>query len=121
MQLPSYRWRFAHLAALWGYGVSQPVFSMLKGNPEFLVVRGSTRADVVLFAVLLAFVPAARGAAAEAVIVARVARCRRALHIVAIWAFAFLAVLQLTGCSTPSAARPFCCRCSRPGSSRSRT
>ena len=47
---PAYRWRFAHLAALWGFGVSQPVFSMLKGNPEFLVVRGSTREDVVVFA-----------------------------------------------------------------------
>ena len=27
MLLPALRWRFAHLAALWGYGVSQPVFS----------------------------------------------------------------------------------------------
>ena len=53
MTFPPFRWRFAHLAALWGYGVSQPVFSMLGGNPEFLVVRGSTRLDVVVFAVLL--------------------------------------------------------------------
>ena len=37
-----------------GYGVSQPVFSMLKGNPEFLVVRASTRGDVVVFALLVA-------------------------------------------------------------------
>ena len=28
MQLPQYRWRFAHLVALWAYGVSQPVFAM---------------------------------------------------------------------------------------------
>ena len=41
LQLPSYPWRFAHLAALWGYGVSQPVFSMLLGNPEFLVINGA--------------------------------------------------------------------------------
>ncbi len=34
MALPSYPWRFAHLAALWGYGVSQPVFSMLLGEPR---------------------------------------------------------------------------------------
>ena len=57
MDLPSYRWRFVHLAALWAYGVSQPVFSMLKGNPEFLVVRGSSRLDVVVFALVLALVP----------------------------------------------------------------
>jgi hypothetical protein len=37
MNLPSYRWRLAHVAALWADGVGQPVFSMLKGNPEFLV------------------------------------------------------------------------------------
>ncbi len=49
--------RFAHLAALWGFGVSQPVFSMLKGNPEFLVVRDSTRLEVAVFALLLAFGP----------------------------------------------------------------
>ena len=42
--LPSFPWRLAHLAALWAYGVAQPTFSMLQGNPEFLVVRGSTRA-----------------------------------------------------------------------------
>ena len=55
MRLPSYPWRFAHLAALWGYGVSQPIFSMLKGNPEFLVINGASRAEAVAFAVLLAF------------------------------------------------------------------
>ena len=42
MQLLSYGWRLAHLTALWGYGVSVPdFFSMLKGNPEFLVINGS--------------------------------------------------------------------------------
>ena len=55
-QLPSYPWRLAHLTALWAYAVGQPVFSMLKGNPEFLVVRGSTRTDVIVFALLVALV-----------------------------------------------------------------
>ncbi len=96
MQLPAYRWRFVHLAALWGYGVSQPVFSMLKGNPEFLVVRGSTRADVVMFAVALAFVPPLVVLAVEAVTSLASATLSGALHVVAVWAFAFVAVLQLT-------------------------
>jgi Sulfatase len=95
MRLPSYPWRFAHLAALWGYGVSQPVFSMLKGNPEFLVVRGSTRSDVIAFAVLLAFLPPLLVVAVEALVSLVTAAVARALHIVAIWGFAFLAGLQL--------------------------
>jgi len=49
--LPSYRLRFAHLVSVWAYSVSQPVFSMLDDNPEFLVVRGSTRLEIVVLAV----------------------------------------------------------------------
>ena len=92
---PAYRWRFAHLAALWGFGVSQPVFSMLKGNPEFLVVRGSTREDVVVFAVLLAFLPPLLVVVVEAIVAPVWKLLSRALHSVAIWAFGFLACLQL--------------------------
>jgi hypothetical protein len=101
MKLPSYPWRFAHLAALWGYGVSQPIFSMLKGNPEFLVVRGSTRGDVIAFALILAFAPplVAVGVAAAVSIVSRT--LGRTLHIVAIWCFALLAALQLVRLLAP--------------------
>ena len=95
MKLPSYRWRFAHLAALWAYGVSQPVFSMLKGNPEFLVVRGSTRWDVIAFALLLAVVPPLVVVAAEAMVALLSRTLAGTLHIVAIWCFGFLAALQL--------------------------
>ena len=104
LRLPSYPWRFAHLAALWGFGVSQPVFSMLKGNPEFLVVRGSTRADVVLFALLLAFAPPLLVVLAEAVIGLVWALLSRALHIAAVWCFGFLAVLQVVRMSEPERA-----------------
>ncbi len=55
--LPSYPFRFVHLVAVWAYAVSQPVFSMLDGNPEFLVIRGSTRLEMVIFAVALALGP----------------------------------------------------------------
>ena len=94
MQLPSYRWRFAHLAALWAFGVSQPVFSMLKGNPEFLVVRGSTRLDVVSFALLVAFVLPLFVVGGRGAPVAGFASAGRGTTIVAIWCFGFLAVLQ---------------------------
>ena len=93
--LPSYPWRFAHLAALWAFGVSQPVFSMLKANPEFLVVRGSTRSDVVAYALLLAFVPPLVVVLVEFVVALVWALLARALHILAIWSFGYLAALQL--------------------------
>lgn len=96
MNLPGYRWRLAHLAALWGYGVSQPVFSMLKGNPEFLVVRGSTRSDVVVFALLLVAVPPLLVVGVEALAGLASQALGNALHVVCVWAFSFLAVLQLT-------------------------
>ncbi len=48
--LPPYRIRAVHLTAVWAYAVGQPVFSLLQANPEFLVVRGATRAEVIAFA-----------------------------------------------------------------------
>ena len=53
MTLAFYRLRAIHLIALWAYGVSQPIFSVLDSNPEFLVVRGSSRVEVLAFAVPL--------------------------------------------------------------------
>jgi hypothetical protein len=96
MDLPSYRWRFVHLAALWGYGVSQPVFSMLKGNPELFYLRGTTKTDAFVFAMLLVVVPPLVVVAVEALsgVVARA--LSDAFHVVAVWMFAVLAVLQLT-------------------------
>ena len=52
-----------HLAALWAYGVSEPVLSLLDTNPEFFVARNSTRFEIVVFAVLFAFGPPVAAAA----------------------------------------------------------
>ncbi len=56
-ELPRYRSRLVHLTAVWAYGVSQPVFVLIDGNPELLLSRGLSRLEIVLFAVLLAVVP----------------------------------------------------------------
>ncbi len=53
----SYLVRFATLTAVWAYAVSQPVFSFLRGSPEFLVLRDATRMDTILFAIALAVGP----------------------------------------------------------------
>ena len=49
--------RFAHLAALSSLALAQPLFELLKDNPEFFAARGSTGADIVAFSVLLVLVP----------------------------------------------------------------
>lgn len=95
MRLPSYTPRFAHLAALWGYGVSQPVFSLLKGNPEFLVTEGASRIDTVAFAVALAFGPPLLVLAVEAVADRFSTKVTMLIHLVAVWFFGFTALEQV--------------------------
>ena len=98
--------------------MSQPVFAMLKGNPEFLVVRASTRGDVVVFALLVAFVVPLVVLGVEGSL-GRPRDARKALHALAIWAFAFVPGSRCSGSSTRSEAsrssfrcratwRPFC-------------
>ena len=41
---------FAHLAALSAFAVAQPLFDLLGESPDFFAVRGSTRWDIVVFA-----------------------------------------------------------------------
>jgi hypothetical protein len=48
-----------HLLVLWSFAVAQPLFDLLGKNGEFFAARGSTRWDVVLFAVVLLIVPPA--------------------------------------------------------------
>ena len=59
LALPRYRVRFLHLTAVWAYGVSQPVFSLIHGNPDLLIERDETRASVALFAVSITVLPPA--------------------------------------------------------------
>ena len=48
----------AHLLALSGFALAQPIFDLLGRSPEFFAVRGSPPRDIVLFALAVAFVPA---------------------------------------------------------------
>jgi hypothetical protein len=58
-----YSVRFLTLVAVWAYGVTQPVFSIVTGNPELLVLRDVTTVDVVMLAVVLTILPALAAAA----------------------------------------------------------
>ena len=50
--------RGAHLLAASAFAFAQPLFDLLGKNPEFFAVRGSTPGDIVLFALVVTFVPA---------------------------------------------------------------
>ena len=50
--------RGAHLLAVSGFALARPLFDLLGKNAEFFAVRGSTPGDIVLFALVVTFVPA---------------------------------------------------------------
>lgn len=104
IEAPSYRWRVVHLAALWGYGVSQPVFSMLKGNPEFLVINGASRAEAVAFAVLLAFGPPIAVVGIEFAVGLLSSKVSAVVHVLAVGAFSFAALAQILSRFDPMSA-----------------
>jgi hypothetical protein len=51
--------RALHLGALWAFAVAQPLFDLLGGQAQFFVARGSTAADIVIFALVITVVPPA--------------------------------------------------------------
>jgi hypothetical protein len=52
-------WAYLNLAVLWTFAVAQPLFDLLKDNPEFFAARGSSGFDIVSFSVLLVILPPA--------------------------------------------------------------
>src|SRR3954454_25238804 len=59
-RLPALRdalWAYLGLAVLWTFAVEQPLFDLLKDNPEFFAARGSSGFDIISFFVLLVVLP----------------------------------------------------------------
>jgi hypothetical protein len=54
-----------HLGVLWAFAFQKPLFDILGRNPEFFVVRGNTRGDIIAFAVCFTLIPPLTMAAAE--------------------------------------------------------
>jgi hypothetical protein len=50
-------WAYLNLAVLWTFAVAQPLFDLLKDNPEFFAARGSSGFDIISFSVLLVALP----------------------------------------------------------------
>ena len=60
--------RGAQLFAASGFALAQPLFDLLGKNAEFFAARGSTPGDIVLFALVVTFVPALVLLGVEAVV-----------------------------------------------------
>ena len=61
-RLPALRdalWAYLGLAVLWTFAVAQPLFDLLKDNPEFFAARGSSGFDVISWSVLVVVPPPA--------------------------------------------------------------
>ena len=86
-RLPALRdalWAYLGLAVLWTFAVAQPLFDLLKDNPEFFAARGSSGFDVISWSVLVVVLPPALLLAVELLIGLAGPFARRAAHLVLI-------------------------------------
>lgn len=86
---------FVHLAALSAFAVAQPLFDLLGESPEFFAVRGSSRQDIVLFALAVVLVPPAALIAVEALAGLVSERLRQALHLLFVGGLAGVVLVQV--------------------------
>jgi Sulfatase len=87
-------WAYLNLAVLWTFAVAQPLFDLLKDNPEFFAARGSSGFDIVSFSVLLVVLPPAVLLAVELLVGLAGRPARRAAHVVLLGALAALIAAQ---------------------------
>jgi Sulfatase len=96
-RLPAARdalWAYLGLAVLWTFAVAQPLFDLLKDNPEFFAARGSSGFDIISWSVLLVVVPPALLLAAELLVGLAGERAREAAHLVLIGGLVALIAAQ---------------------------
>jgi Sulfatase len=75
-------WAYLNLAVLWTFAVAQPLFDLLKDNPEFFAARGSSGFDIISFSVLLVVLPPALLLAVELLVGLAGRPARRGAHVV---------------------------------------
>ena len=74
-------WAYLNLAVLWTFAVAQPLFDLLKDNPEFFAARGSSGFDIISFSVLLVVLPPALLLAIELLVGLAGGAARRGAHV----------------------------------------
>jgi hypothetical protein len=87
-------WAYFNLTVLWTFAVAQPLFDLLRDNPEFFAARGSTGFDIVSFSVLLVVLPPALLLAIEFLVGLAGRGPRRAAHLALIGVLVALIAAQ---------------------------
>jgi hypothetical protein len=87
-------WAYLNLAVLWTFAVAQPLFDLLKDNPEFFAARGSSGFDIISFSVLLVVLPPALLLAIELLLGLIRPELRKGAHIVFLAALVALIAAQ---------------------------
>jgi hypothetical protein len=87
-------WSYLNLAVLWCFAVAQPLFDLLKDNPEFFAARGSSGFDIISFSVLLVVLPPALLLGIELLVGIAGRGPRRTAHVVLIAGLATLIAAQ---------------------------
>jgi hypothetical protein len=84
----------AHLLVLSAFALAQPLYDLLSRNAEFFAVRGSTRLDIVVFALAILLVPPAAFFVVEALATVAGARVWRFVHLLFVGALSAVIVLE---------------------------
>jgi sulfatase-like protein len=87
-------WAYLNLAVLWTFAVAQPLFDLLKDNPEFFAARGSSGFDIISFSVLLVVLPPALLLAIELLLGLIRPEVRQGAHVVFLGALIALIAAQ---------------------------
>ncbi len=70
-----------HLAALWALAILQPLLNLLGNNPDFFVARDNTPGQIILFVLLLAFLPPLVATLIESLVNLLSSKARWILHL----------------------------------------
>ena len=87
-------WAYLGLAVLWTFAVAQPLFDLLKDNPEFFAARGASGLDIISFSVLLVVLPPALLLAIELLVGLAGRPARQGAHLVLAGALVALIAAQ---------------------------
>ena len=86
----------AHLTVLTTFALAQPLFDILGQNPEFFAVRGSSAAEIVVFALAVVFALPAFLVAIEVLVGLVSPRVARGLHLVFVGVLTAAIVLHVS-------------------------
>jgi hypothetical protein len=75
-------WNLLHLGVLSAFALAQPLYDLLRDNPEFFAARGSTSFEILSFAVLVVLLPPLLLLALELLAGLAHRRARQAVHLV---------------------------------------